>query len=54
MLLLELSVIFNVLLCSHGSQGLGLEPSKYLIRIVRTNIRFCKDHRNSKEHKKMS
>ena len=36
----------------HGSQGLGPEPSKDLIRTLRTNIRFCKDHRNSKEHNK--
>ena len=33
----------------HCSLGLGLEPNKDL---VRTNIRFCEDHRSSKEHKK--
>ena len=33
---------------SNGSQGLGIEPNKDLIR---TNIRFSKDHCNSKEHK---
>ena len=35
-----------------GCQGLGAERSKDLRGLVRTNIRFCKDHRNSKEHTK--
>ena len=37
-----------------GCQGLGAEPIKDLRGLVRTNIRFCKDHHNSKEHTKMS
>ena len=30
----------------HDSQGLGLEPNN----LTRTNIRFFKNHHNSKEH----
>ena len=35
---------------SLGSQGFGLEPSK---DHVRSNIRFCKDHCNSNDHKRL-